>query len=72
MKKKSVIALMIVLSLFIWQSFYFVLINSQVAQYGVLKLYEPNEVIGWLEFAGAIAMFTLGIYVLSKFLRREM
>jgi len=70
MKNKSALALVVVLSLFCWQSFYFIIINSQVAQYGIVHLYEPSKFIRWAEFGGAIAMFTLGIYVLSDFLRR--
>ena len=64
-------ALVIVCALFVWLSAYYVVINSQVAQYGALKLYEPNHIIRWLEFGGSIAMLGLGIYVFTNILRRK-
>ena len=69
MRKKSTIALVIVCCLFVWLSFYYIIINSQVAQYGIIRIVEFNKVIRWLELGGAIAMFGLGIYVLSDILR---
>jgi len=69
MNARTVVPLVVALGLFCWMSIYYIVINTQILQYGIIHLYEPNHIVRWVEFVGSIGMLALGIYVMRNFLR---
>ena len=69
MNARTVVPLVVALGLFCWMSIYYIVINTQILQYGIIHLYEPNHIVRGVEFIGSIGMLVLGIYVMRNFLR---